>query len=42
MTYCDSLGKSKKNRQTQNEILLQLVLREVLEPKEQQIETTQD
>ena len=34
MTYCDSLEKSIKNSQNQNEMLLQQVLREALEPKE--------
>lgn len=34
MAYCDSLEESIKNSQTQNEMLLQQVLREALEPKE--------
>ena len=34
MAYCDSLEENIKNSQTQNEMLLQQVLREALEPKE--------
>ena len=34
MTYCDGLEKSIKNSQKQNEMLLQQVLREALEPKD--------
>jgi len=34
MAYCDSLEESIKNSQAQNEMLLQQVLREALEPKE--------
>ena len=34
MGYCDSLEESIKNSQTQNEMLLQQVLREALEPKD--------
>jgi len=33
MAYCDSLEASLKNSQTQNEMLLEQVLREALEPK---------
>lgn len=40
MTYCDSIEESIKNSQTQNEMLLQQVLREALEPKE--IETVKE
>ena len=33
MAYCDNLENSIKNSQSQNEMLLQQVLREALEPK---------
>ena len=36
MTYCDRLEQSIKNSQSQNELLLQQVLREALEPKEKE------
>ncbi len=39
MAYCDQLEKSIKNSQSQNEMLLQQVLREALEPK---IENTKE
>jgi len=38
MAYCDSLEQSMKNSQSQNEMLLQQVLREALEPKEMEVE----
>ena len=34
MGYCDELEESIKNSQKENEMLLQQVLREALEPKE--------
>lgn len=37
MTYCDRLEQSIKNSQSQNELLLQQVLREALEPKEKEV-----
>jgi type I restriction enzyme S subunit len=37
MQYCDDLEKSIKTSQQQNEMLLQQVLREALEPKEEKI-----
>ena len=37
MAYCDSLEENIKNSQKQNEMLLQQVLREALEPKEETI-----
>ncbi len=37
MAYCDSLEESIKNSQTQNEMLLEQVLREALEPKEKEV-----
>lgn len=38
MQYCDELEVSIKESQTQNELLLQQVLREALEPKEKEVE----
>ena len=35
MAYCDSLEENIKNSQSQNEMLLQQVLREALEPKKE-------
>jgi len=38
MQYCDELEASIKESQQQNELLLQQVLREALEPKEKEVE----
>jgi type I restriction enzyme S subunit len=38
MQYCDELEESIKESQQQNELLLQQVLREALEPKEKEVE----
>lgn len=38
MAYCDALEESIKESQQQNELLLQQVLREALEPKEKEVE----
>ncbi|RLD57789.1 MAG: restriction endonuclease subunit S, partial [Bacteroidetes bacterium] len=37
MAYCDQLEESIKNSQSQNEMLLQQVLREALEPEEKEL-----